>query len=75
MFLIGLIVLNPLGILGLMDANWMCSMVYVEYQGVTYSCPVFDWITKTKSSFAVGKGMFLNNQIRHLELYLSCDDI
>jgi len=58
MFFVGLVVLNPLRIVGLMDANWMCSMVYVEYKGTTYPCPVFDWITETKSSFAVGKGTF-----------------
>jgi len=52
-------VLNPLAVIGLMDGNWMCLMVNVEYNETTYPCPVFDWITKKASSFAVGKGTFL----------------
>lgn len=50
--------LNPLAVIGLMDGNWMCLMVNVEYNETTYPCPVFDWITKKASSFAVGKGTF-----------------
>jgi len=56
--LAGLALLNPLGFVGVVDGNWMCATVNVEYKGTAYPCPVFDWITKHETSFAIGKGIF-----------------
>jgi len=56
MIFAGLIVWNPLVKLGISEAQWMCAMVNVEYDGITYPCPVFDWITENEAPFAVGKG-------------------
>jgi len=59
MFFAGLFVWNPL-VKWLWKPQWMCAMVNVEYNGIAYPCPVFDWITEKEASFAVGKGTFDN---------------